>query len=177
MVPEASLKQTDAGLVPAGEGWYVVNAREAEWHEHEAFGRWCHFEGDVRFSQLGINVSVLLPGQPSCMYHRESNQEDFLILAGDCRLLVEGEERPLKAWDFFHCPPWTEHVFVGGSRPCLIVAVGGREKDDSVAYPVVDVAERYGAGVPEETTSGQEAYARFPQSAPRPYEEGDLPDW
>jgi uncharacterized cupin superfamily protein len=177
MVPEASLKQTEEGLVPEGDGWYVVNAREAAWHEHEVFGRWCHFEGDVRFPQLGINVSVLPPGRPSCMYHRESNQEDFLVLAGDCLLLVEGEEHPLKAWDFVHCPPWTEHVFVGGSSPCLVLAVGARQENEGLIYPVAEVAERYGGSVPEETASGEEAYARFSKPEARPYEEGDLPDW
>jgi uncharacterized cupin superfamily protein len=177
MVPEAELKQTEAGLVPAGEGWYVLNAREAAWHGNDEFGRWCHFEGDVRFEELGINVSVLAPGQPACMYHGESNQEDFLVLAGECLLLVEGAERALKAWDFFHCPPWTEHVLVGaGSGPCLVLAVGAR-KADEIVYPVAEVAQRHGGGVEKETRAPEEAYARFSKTAPRPYRDGDLPDW
>jgi uncharacterized cupin superfamily protein len=178
MVPEAELKQTEAGLVPAGEGWYVLNAREAAWHGNDEFGRWCHFEGDVRFEELGINVSVLAPGQPACMYHGESNQEDFLVLAGECLLLVEGEERPLKAWDFLHCPPWTEHLLVGaGSGQCLVLAVGARQADDEIVYPVAEVAQRHGGSVEKETRSPEEAYARFSKTAPRPYRDGDLPDW
>ena len=177
MVGEARLKETEAGLVPEGEGWYVLNTREAAWNETQEFGRWCRWEGDVRFPELGINISVLEPGQPSCMYHGENGQEDFLVLAGDCLLLVEGEERPLKAWDFVHCPAWTEHVFVGGSAPCLIIAVGARKDPDEVLYPASEVAQRHGAGVLEETRSGEEAYARFGPRVPMPYRKGDLPDW
>jgi uncharacterized cupin superfamily protein len=178
LVPEAKVRETEAGLVPEGEGWYVVNAREAAWHETREFGRWCHFEGDVRFRELGINISVLEPGMPGCMYHGESNQEDFLVLSGECLLLVEGEERPLKAWDFVHCPPWTEHVMVGaGSGPCLVLAVGARKEDDEVLYPVNEVAERHGASVLQETRSGQEAYARFSKTGERPFKDGDLPGW
>ncbi len=172
---EARLVRTESGLVPEGEGWFVVNAREARWFESEEFGRWTRFEGDTRFPQLGINVSVLEPGQPSCMYHGENTQEDFLVLSGECLLLVEREERPLRAWDFVHCPPWTEHVFVGaGSGPCVIVAVGARP-DDAVVYPVADVALKHGAGVERETRDADEAYARFSELVERPYREGDLP--
>jgi uncharacterized cupin superfamily protein len=65
------------------------------------------------FPDLGVTLAVIWPGQPSGLYHAETNQEDFLVLAGECVLLVEGEERPLRAWDFVHCPPGTAHVFVG----------------------------------------------------------------
>jgi uncharacterized cupin superfamily protein len=178
MVPEAKLNRTETGLVPEGEGWFVVNTREARWQETPEFGRWCRFEGDVRFPELGINISLLLPGRPSCMYHGENNQEDFLVLAGECLLLVEGEERPLKAWDFVHCPAWTEHVFVGtGSAPCLLLSVGTRREDDEVLYPVSEVAQRHDGSVPTETTSAEEAYARFARPVERSYQEGDLPDW
>jgi uncharacterized cupin superfamily protein len=177
MVEQAQLKETEVGLVPEGDGWFVVNAREARWYENEAFGQFCRFEGEPRFPELGINVSVLHPGQPSCMYHREDKQEDFLILRGECLLLIEGEERPLKAWDLVHCPPWTEHVFVGGdSGPCFILSVGARP-DDEVVYPVSEIALKHGAGVEQETPSPEEAYARFPRSVERSYQEGDLPDW
>jgi uncharacterized cupin superfamily protein len=178
MVAEAKLNRTEGGLVPEGGGWYVVNTRESRWQETEEFGRWCHFEGDVRFPELGINVSLLMPGKPGCMYHGENNQEDFLILAGECLLLIEGEERALKAWDFVHCPAWTEHVLVGaGSGPCLVVAVGARREDDEVLYPVSELAQRYGGSVLEETNSGEEAYARFSKRVDRSYRDGDLPDW
>src|SRR5438445_695298 len=90
--------------------WFVVNVRDARWWVHETFGSSCIFEDpenpEAQFSQLGINVRVLQPGQPNCLYHSESLQEDFLVLAGQCLLLVDGEERPLRAWDFVHSPPW-----------------------------------------------------------------------
>jgi uncharacterized cupin superfamily protein len=177
MVQEAKLVQTETGLVADGEGWFVVNARESRWYESPDFGRWTRFEGETSsFPELGINISILGPGQPACMYHGEENQEDFLVLAGDCRLLVEGEERPLKAWDFVHCPAWTEHVFVGGSEPSLILAVGTR-RGEGIRYPVDELAERYGASVLEETEGGKDAYARFAQPSEQSYREGDLPDW
>jgi uncharacterized cupin superfamily protein len=176
MVAEARLNRTETGFVPEGDGWFVVNAREARWYEHDEFGRWTRFESDAaRFRELGINVSILAPGKASCMYHREENQEDFLVLAGDCLLLVEGEERQLKAWDFVHCPAWTEHVFVGGSTPCLIVAMGTRA-GEGLHYPANEVAQRYGASVLEATDSGEEAYARFGPPREIAYRDGDLPD-
>jgi quercetin dioxygenase-like cupin family protein len=111
------------------------------------------------------------------MYHRELGQEDFLVVAGECVLVIEGEERRLKAWDFVHCPPWTQHVFVGaGDGPCVIVMVGSRAGGFEVVYPVDETAARHGASVAEETTSPDEAYAGFGPEARAAYEPGWLPD-
>jgi uncharacterized cupin superfamily protein len=178
MVSEASLVPTESGLVPEGEGWFVVNAREARWFESDAFDRYCRFQGDVHFPEVGFNISVLLPGRPGCMYHGEDTQEDFLVVSGECVLLVEGEERRLRAWDLFHAPAWTEHVLVGaGDGPCVVVAVGARKPGSKVVYPQSDVADAHGAGVPETTESPEEAYARFPEPRERRYQKGDLPEW
>jgi uncharacterized cupin superfamily protein len=178
MVQEATLVTTENGLVPKGEGWYVVNAQESRWLENDEFGSYCHFEGDVRFSGLGLNLCILAPGQPACMYHGESEQEGFVVLRGECLLLVEGQERPLRAWDFFHCPPWTEHVLVGaGTGPCLILAVGRRAPDSKVRYPVAGIALKHGAGVQKETDTGKEAYAGVSEEVERSYREGDFPSW
>jgi len=114
------------------------------------------------------------------MYHGESEQEDFLVLSGECVLVIEGEERPLKAWDFVHCPPWTEHVFVGaGDGPCAIVMVGARkpEADEETLYPVDEAAAKRGASVEIETPDPAVAYASFGLREPEPYREGDLPDF
>ena len=176
MPPEAELLQTPHGRVPDGEGWFVVNAREARWWHTEELGSACVFEGDVSFPAFGINVHVLQPGQPNCMYHGEDAQESFLVLFGECLLLVEGEERRLRPWDFVYCPPWTEHVFVGaGDGPCGILMVGERRPEVGLRYPVQDVALRHGAGVEQETTVGREAYARFPEPDEGEYREGTLP--
>jgi uncharacterized cupin superfamily protein len=160
-------------------GWFVVNAREAQWHEAGEFGFYCAFEDDVRFEQLGINLNVLYPGQSNGLYHRESEQEGFLVLSGECLLLIEGEERVLHAWDFVHSPPGTDHILVGaGSGPCLFVGVGARPTD-SVVYPVSEVARKHGVGVEREATSPAEAYAPFPtdpRGTPTAYREGWLPD-
>jgi len=174
MVPEAPLEPADGGMVPKGEGWFVVNAREARWLEGR-YGAYTRFEGDHRFERLGINIGVLAPGQPACLYHGEDEQEDFLVLAGECLLLIEGEERRLKAWDFVHCPPWTEHVFVGsGDGPCTVLAIGTRLSGD-VVYPVSELAARYGASVARETREPKEAYADMPPDAPARYRDGWLP--
>jgi uncharacterized cupin superfamily protein len=168
-VSEAPLEDFGSGLAPAGEGWFVVNARDAEWWTTSTFGSGCAFESEqVPFPQLGINLSVLEPGEPNCLYHAESQQEAFLVLSGECRLLVEGTERLLGPWDFVHCPAGTEHVLVGaGDGPCVVVAVGARSGDERLLYPVSELAARYGASAETETTHGKEAYARFepPQRA------------
>jgi mannose-6-phosphate isomerase-like protein (cupin superfamily) len=99
------------------------------------------------------------------MYHAESNQENFLVLAGECTLLVEGEQRSLRAWDFScHCPPGTEHVFVGaGNGPCVIFMTEGRTRERKTVSPRSDLATRYGAGVETETSSAAERpIAPFP---------------
>jgi uncharacterized cupin superfamily protein len=176
MVEQARMNRTQHGLVPSGPGWYVLNAREAAWGQHEALGRYCSFEGDHRFAEYGVNIHVLLPGEPNCMYHGEDTQEDFLVLAGECLLIVEGQELRLGRWDFVHCPPWTEHVFVGaGDGPCAILMTGTRREDGRVRYPVDAAARARGAGVERETDSPEEAYARWKHTAPAAYREGDLP--
>ena len=112
------------------------------------------------------------------MYHAENGQEDFLVLYGECLVLIEEEERPLKQWDFVHCPPWTRHVFVGaGDGPCAILMVGRRPEQEELLYPVSELARKYDAGVEEETTTGREAYSSFPKSVEEPMPEGALPSF
>jgi uncharacterized cupin superfamily protein len=177
-VGEAKLEESGAGLAPTGEGWFVVNARDAVWLTTEDFGSTCVFESpQAWFGQLGVRISVLEPGAPNCLYHQESQQEAFLVLAGECRLLVEGEERMLGQWDFFHCPPGTEHVFVGsGDGPCVILMCGARRDDEQLRYPVSELAARYGASVDEDQTDATKAYAPYPPPAfTRPPGWGRLP--
>ena len=177
-VPGAPLERTEHGVLPAGEGWFVLNARDACWHQEGTGGRLTFFEGDrARFTQFGFNVSILGPGQPMSMYHWEDEQEDFLVLSGEAVLVAEGQERPLRAWDLVHCPARTKHVIVGaGSGPCVIVSVGTRlAGEDWGAYTVDETAAKHGACVEEETTEPSVAYARFPARQPTAYEEGWLP--
>ena len=171
MVPESKLEQTEHGLVPKGEGWFVLNMRDAEWRYADGRGAVCvlgdDFEGERHFEQLGVNPFVLRPGEPMAMYHWEADQEGFLVVAGEAVLIIEGEERQLRAWDFVHCPPNTKHVIIGaGSGPCLVIAVGARQRD-VLGFPVDEVAKRHGASVEEDTTDGGVAYARVP-AASRP---------
>jgi uncharacterized cupin superfamily protein len=166
--------------VPATEGWFVVNVREGAWMTNDFFGTACIFEGDdVSFSDAGFTLGVLQPGRPCGLYHREANQEDFLVLAGECVLLVEGEERLLRAWDFVHCPAGTDHILVGaGDGPCVVFMVGARAgwPEKGIVYPRSEVALRHGAGVETETSTPSEAYAEFPKWRPgRPASWNGLP--
>jgi len=180
MVREARLERVGAGLTPVTEGWFVVNVRDAAWGTNAAFGSACTFEGEVAppFSEVGYRLGVLQPEKASGLYHRESNQEDFLVLAGECLLLIEGEERRLRQWDFVHCPAQTEHIFIGaGDGPCVIFMTGGRTRQKQITYPRSELALGYGAGVETETTAPREAYAPFPKRQPGPPETWDGLPW
>lgn len=179
MVSESKLETTEHGLVPAGEGWYVLNMRDAEWRHADGRGAVCvvldQFEGERQAEQLGVNPFVLMPGEPMAMYHWEADQEAFLVVSGEAVLIVEGEERPLRAWDFVQCAPRTKHVIVGaGSGPCLVIAVGAREHDE-LGFPADEVAKRHGASVEEDTQDGGVAYASVARRDPTAYREGWLP--
>jgi uncharacterized cupin superfamily protein len=180
MIPEARLEHAETGLVPAEDGWFVLSAREARWHRGEGRGARLAFEGETEFPQVGVNLYVLGPGEPMAMYHWEADQEDFLVVSGEALLIVEGLERPLRQWDFVHCPARTRHTIVGaGDAPCAVLAIGARVNQrgaDWGGYPVDEAALRHGAGVDRETTEVKEAYARFPKREPTRCPEGWLPD-
>ena len=177
-VREAQLRETRFGLVPDGDGWFVLNARETRWRDYGPLGAACDFEGKRPFKGLGINLNVLQPGEPMAMYHRERHQEGFLVLAGECLVVVGGEQRPLRAWDYFHCPGGTAHVVVGaGDGPSVVLAVGARGGRKGIVYLVEPAAVARGAGVERETTRSAEAYAPFPPSSRTRYREGWLPDF
>jgi uncharacterized cupin superfamily protein len=147
--------------------WWVRSARDMVWQENE-LGATSEFDKDgERFPEFGINLTVLQPGQPMTMYHREDYQEGFLILRGECLLVVGGREVPLRQWDYFHCPRGTPHAIVGaGDGSSLVLAVGSRIGPDVILYPRDETALRHGAGVDQDTPSPKEAYARFTRPAP-----------
>ena len=185
VVPEAPLEDTGTGLVPAGAGWFVMNARDARWFDRPGRGTSLpltganDLEAETLFPMLGMAIRVLAPGEPSTMYHWETEQEDFLVLSGEVLLIIEGRERQLRQWDFVHCPPETQHAFVGGGAgPSVLLAVGSRQfqKDGPWGkYTVDDAARRLGACADEETQDGSKAYARFAQAQPTRYRDGLLP--
>jgi uncharacterized cupin superfamily protein len=174
MIEQARLEDVGSGLAPVSPGWFVVNAGEAAWLRNDAFGGRCVFESSERvlaerpdaepqqFAEIGFTLAVLEPGKPTGMYHAESSQENFLVLAGTCLLIVEEEERQLRAWDFVHCPAGTRHTFVGtGDEPCVIFMTGARREDGAILYPVSETARARNAGVEAETDKPREAYAPF----------------
>lgn len=189
MVEEARLEDVGSGLAPVSAGWFVVNAGGAAWLRNDDFGGRCVFESSPRvladraeaepqmFADTGFTLAVLEPGKPSGMFHAESAQEDFLVLAGTCVLLIEDEERELHAWDFVHCPAGTRHSFVGaGDGPCVIFMTGARREGKTIVYPVAEHALARGAGVETETHEPREAYAAFAHwRRDRPDAWGELP--
>jgi len=162
------MRDTEFGRTPATDGWFTLNVADATWLINEKLGDACVFENDdVQFSQIGYTLAVLEPGEPSGMYHREGDQEDFLVLSGECIAIIEGEERRLRAWDFVHCPGGTAHIFVGaGDGPCAIFMIGGRAHPGSAQYLRDEAALRHGAGPEADTTQSKEAYAPFPSWRP-----------
>ena len=166
MVAEAKVEQLPGRPRRRGPGWFVLNARDARWWQRDRARPLGDLEGDGDFAQLGMRIAVLQPGEPSGMYHAETGQEDFLVVSGECVLVIEGEERQLKAWDFVHCPPWTGHTFRRRRRRAVRHRHGrctdGRNK---IVYPVNEVAATHGSSVEKETPQPKEAYAPYPARA------------
>jgi uncharacterized cupin superfamily protein len=168
---EAKIEETDTGRQPADDGWFILNLEEIGWSTVPGGGIWCSFESPAAKSPLlGIGVHVLHPGEAPGMYHSESNQQEgFLVLSGECIVVVEGEERRMRSWDYLHCPPGTAHITVGaGDGPCAIVMVGTRDPDHTINYIADPVAAKHGAAVAVDTESPAEAYADRPPVTPAP---------
>jgi uncharacterized cupin superfamily protein len=163
-VPEASSEETPYGRYVTSDGWFVLNLTEALAVQTEKTGAVYPLEPRAApFRDIGVNVHVLWPGQPNGLYHSEGVQEGFLVLSGECTLIVEEEERPLRQWDYVHCPGGTRHIFVGaGDGPCAILMIGVRPEVETLLYPASKVAARHGASAAEETSDPDEAYADWP---------------
>jgi len=163
-VSEASSAETPYGRYITSDGWFVLNLADAlAVRNTEKGGAAYPLESrEHPFSDVGVNVKIIWPGDPSALYHSEGVQEGFLVLLGECTLIVEEEERPLRQWDYFHCPAGTGHVLVGaGDEPCAILMIGSRP-DKDIRYPVSELAAKYGASVAAETNEPDEAYADWP---------------
>jgi uncharacterized cupin superfamily protein len=158
--------------------WFIRNIRDVQWFDEPRSGSYGDFQqAGEPFPDFGFNFGIVHPGQPVALYHREDDQEGFLVLSGECLLIVEGEERPLRQWDYFHCPAGTDHILVGaGDAPAFVIAVGGRtRRAGGTVYPVDAAAIRHGAGVERETTDPKLAYASFDEPRPLPFSEALLP--
>ena len=184
MVPEAELEETEVGLLPKSQGWFVMNALATRWFDKPGQGHACsltgynEYEAETFFPMLGMSIRVAGPGEVTTTYHWETEQEDFLVLSGEGIAIIEGEERALKQWDFVHCPPGAKHAFVGGDPPLVLLCASSRQfqKDGPWGYYCFDeTAARHNAASPEDTQDGSVAYARFPDSFEAPYPGGLLP--
>src|SRR5829696_628466 len=164
-VSEAVLEETPYGRYVTSDGWFVVNLEDALAVRMKRGGAMYPLETpETPFRDFGARVVVLRPGDPNALYHAEGVQEGFLVLSGECTLIVEEEERPLRQWDYFHCPADTRHVFVGaGAGPCTILMIGARAEVETVRYPVSEAAAKHGASVAKETDDPDEAYAEWPR--------------
>jgi quercetin dioxygenase-like cupin family protein len=160
---EAKIEDTPAGRLPADDGWFILNLEEIGWNTIPGQGTWCVFESpNARSETLGIGVHVLWPGDANGKYHFESEQEGFLVIAGECMAVVEGEERRLRTWDYLHCPPETAHITIGaGDGPCAILMAGARLPDEELEYPHDPLAAKYGAQSPEPTSDPEIAYSEL----------------
>jgi len=163
-VEEAHAEETPYGRYITSEGWFVHNLEDALAVRFPQGGALYPLEPrEAPFRDLGVNVRVLWPGDASGLYHDEDAQEGFLVLFGQCLLVVEEQERPLRQWDYFHCPPGTTHIIVGaGDSPCVVLMIGARSEEETFRYPVSAVAAKYGASVSKETSDPDEAYAGRP---------------
>jgi uncharacterized cupin superfamily protein len=164
-VSEASAEETPYGRYITSGGWFVLNLAQAlAVRNEEKGGATYPLEGrDSPFRDVGVRVVVLPPGEPNALYHSEGVQEGFLVLSGECTLIVEEQERPLRQWDYFHCPAETRHVFVGaGEGPCTILMIGARPEVETLRYPKSEVAAKHGASASEDTDDADEAYADWP---------------
>jgi uncharacterized cupin superfamily protein len=168
MTHEARFNETEAGLVPADDGWFILNLGDVAWQTLPGGGAWSAFDAPSAPSPLlGFGVHVLWPGDRPGYYHSESNQEGFLVLSGECLAIVEGQERPMGPGDYLHCPPGTRHITIGaGDGPCAVVMAGTRAHDMTIEYPVEPVAARHGASVKATTSSARAAYAGRPPITP-----------
>ncbi len=164
-VDEASSEETPYGRYITSGGWFVLNLAEALAVRNEEKGGAVYplEPEEPAFGDFGARVCVLWPGDPNALYHSEGVQEGFLVLSGECTLIVEEEERKLRQWDYFHCPSDTRHVFVGaGAGPCAILMIGARPEIETLHYPASEVAAKYGASATKETNEPGAAYTHWP---------------
>jgi mannose-6-phosphate isomerase-like protein (cupin superfamily) len=184
VVEEAELEETEVGLLPKTQGWFIMSALETRWFDKPGQGHsvsltgYNEYEAETFFPMLGMSIRVAGPGDATTTYHWETEQEDFLVLSGEGIAIIEGEERPLKQWDFVHCPPGTRHAFAGGEPPLVLLCASSRQfqKDGPWGYYCFDeTAAKYNAASPEDTQDGEIAYARFAEVRKTRYPGGLLP--
>ncbi len=163
---EARIDETEQGRLPVGEGWFILNLGEMPWETVPGFGvwrdvDWARASGDT--PSVGVHIHVLQPGETNGYYHAEAAEEGFIVLSGECLAVVEGQERPMRQWDYLHSPPGTAHATIGaGDRPCAILMFGSPDPRRKVEWIADEIAARHGASVERATSDSGEAYGHLP---------------
>jgi quercetin dioxygenase-like cupin family protein len=171
-VHEARIDETGEGRLPAGEGWFILNLGEMAWETVPGFGVWRGFDWPGAPGEgpgVGVHIHVLQPGETNGYYHAEAAQEGFIVLSGECLAVVEGQERPMRQWDYLHSPPGTAHITVGaGDGPCVILMFGSPDPRRTVEWIADATAARHGASVERTTGIDTEAYGDLPDEVMTP---------
>ncbi|MGI8887267.1 MAG: hypothetical protein ACR2G9_10195 [Gaiellaceae bacterium] len=90
---EARSEETPYGRYITSDGWFVHNLADALAVRQEKGGALYPLEPrESPFRDFGAHVRVLWPGDPNALYHSEGVQEGFLVLSGECTLIVEEED-------------------------------------------------------------------------------------
>lgn len=159
---EARIKDTEQGRLPAGDGWFILNLGEMPWETVPGFGVARGFDwatGSEDVPGVGVHIHVLQPGEPNGYYHAEDAQEGFIVLSGECLAVVEGQERPMRQWDYLHSPPGTAHITLGaGDGPCVLLMFGSPDPRRKVTWIADETAAKHGASVARTTGVDREAY-------------------
>jgi hypothetical protein len=156
MVPESQLEKTEHGLVSKGEGWFVLNKRDAVWRHVDGRGASASLAPISKASGNSSSSASIRScsgsGRTDGHVPLEGRSGGLPRGVGEAVLIIEGEERQLRAWDFVHCPPNTKRVIGGaGSGPCFVIAVGAREHDSlcvtGVVYVIKSIRIRARGGI------------------------------
>jgi uncharacterized cupin superfamily protein len=97
---------------------------------------------------FGVNLTRLAPGGVTALHHRHSRQDEFVyVLEGEPVLVTERGETPLRPGMCAGFPAGgtPHHLENRSGRDVVLLEVGDRAKDDTVAYPADDLQAVMGA--------------------------------
>jgi mannose-6-phosphate isomerase-like protein (cupin superfamily) len=108
-------------------------------------GRFARKHLDSR--DLGISLFRYAPGFRSETGHKHREQEEaYVVVAGDGRMLVDGQVIDLRQWDVVRVAPETVRAVEAGPSGLELIAIGGPKPEDG---------------------DGERAEAEWPDAAPQ----------